>query len=81
MHAFEGLKLKLQYFGHLIQRANSLEKTLTMGEIEGKRGRQRMSWLDSITDSMNLSELWESGGQRRLTCYSPGGHKELDTTE
>ena len=40
-----------------------------------------MSWLDSITDSMNLSELWESGGQRRLTCYSPGGHKELDTTE
>ena len=81
-----GLKLKpkpkLQYFGHLIRRANSLEKTLMLGKIEGKRrGRQRMSWLDSITDSMNLSKLWESGGQRRRTCYSPWGHKELDMTE
>ena len=51
------LKLKLQYFGHLIQRADSLEKTLILGKIEGgrRRGRQRMRWLDGITDSMNIS--------------------------
>ena len=51
------LKLKLQYFGHLMQRADSLEKTLMLGEIEGRRrrGRQRMRWLDGITDSMDMS--------------------------
>ena len=59
------LKLKLQYFGHLVQRADSLEKTLILGKIEGRRrrGRQRMSWLDGITDSMGiwvgLGRLWE----------------------
>ena len=61
-YSLEGLllKLKLQYFGHLRQRTDSLEKTLMLGKIEGKRkrGQQRMRWLDGITDSMNMSLSW-----------------------
>ena len=76
-YSLEGLllKLKLQYFGHLMQRLNSLEKTLMLGKIEGRRrGQQRMRWLDSITDSMdmNLSKFWDIVGDRRAWwCYNP----------
>ena len=84
-YSLEGLmlNLKLQYFGHLMQRADSLEKTLMLGKIEGKRrkGQQRMRWLDSITDSMdmNLSKPGDSEGQGSLACCSPWGRKESDT--
>ena len=80
------LKLKLQYFSHLMQRVDSLEKTLMLGGIGGRRRRepQRMRWLDGITDStgMSLSKLRELVmGQGGLACCSSWGPKESDTTE
>ena len=83
------LKLKLQYFGHLMRRTDSFEKTLMLGKILGRRrrGQQRMRWLDGITDSMEMSlsklppPLGVDDGQGGLACCSPWGHKELDTTE
>ena len=79
------LKLKLQYFNHVMQRASSLEKNLILGkiEVERRRGQQGMRWLDSISDSMETWIWANSGsgvGQGSLACYSPRGHKELDTT-
>ena len=79
------LKLKLQYFDHLMERADSLGKTLTLRKIEGRRrrGQQRMRWLDSITDSidMSLSKLQEMVKQGSMACCSPCSHKQSDMTE
>ena len=87
-YSLEGLmlKLKFQSFGHLIQRADSLEKTLMLGKMEGRRRRrwQRMRWLDGITDSVYIGfeqALGDSEGQGSLACCSSWGHKESDTKE
>ena len=80
------MKLKLQYFGHLMRRAESFEKTLIWGRFEsrGRRGQQRVRWLDGITDSMDmsLSKLQEIVKDRKAwLCCSPWGHKESDKSE
>ena len=78
------LKLKLQYFGHLMQRANSLEK-MTLGKIEGRRRRrptedEMVGWYHRLNGHEFEQSLGDSEGQGSLACYSPWGHKDLDTT-
>ena len=87
-YSLEGLmlKLKLQNFGQLMPRTDSLEKTLILGKVEGRRrrGRQRMRWLDGITNLMDMSfkqALEVDDGQGGLVCYIPWGRKESDMTE
>ena len=76
------LMLKLHYFGHLMERADSLEKTPTLGKIKGRRrrGQQRMRWLDGITNLMDMSLRKLQEIVKLLVCYSPWGRKELDMT-
>jgi len=83
-YSFEGLMLKLQYFGHMMQKANSFEKTVMLGKLKAEGGGDdRMRWLDDVTDSMdmNLRKLGDSGGERSLACCSPRRCKESDMTE
>ena len=82
-YSLEGLMLKLQYFSHLMRRANSFEKTLMLGKTEGtrRRGQHRTRWLDGTTNSMDMSEQapGDGEGQGSLVCCSPWGCKQLQT--